>query len=322
MINDIILEFIICFTVLTITLLVNKLFPNRFFTIFYNSLVFSESFILTFFFNKFSFIISFPTLVISSYFLFLNNKHFPSNSDKKFIFFYNQKFFRRISVVLILVMILYEYYSSFTISSNNLLVLILSLSFYFYDFVPNNYSQERDVFFLFLIFVSFFTLFPLLLNKFLLAKVGFLLSTDNEYLVEIFLGTPLYKILDLLGFNVALESDTIFFEDNQSGLFTGVKIAKSCSGIVSIQIFTSLILSYVVSIYKKFDFLSVVIVFLAIAIAFVSNLVRMVIIVIVGHYQGVDAMLWVHEYLGWFLFTIIVFFSTTFFKKVSKYGSY
>ena len=33
----------------------------------------------------------------------------------------------------------------------------------------------------------------------------------------------------------------------------------------------------------------------------------MVLIVLVGHYFGLDTMLFVHEYLGWIIFTIWVF---------------
>ena len=45
-------------------------------------------------------------------------------------------------------------------------------------------------------------------------------------------------------------------------------------------------------------------IFLGILMSYIANLIRMTIIVIVGHYYGIESLLWTHENIGWIIFTI------------------
>ena len=43
--------------------------------------------------------------------------------------------------------------------------------------------------------------------------------------------------------------------------------------------------------------------FLGLIISYMANILRMAMIILAGHYWGMDALEFVHSYLGWLLFT-------------------
>ena len=73
-----------------------------------------------------------------------------------------------------------------------------------------------------------------------------------------------------------------------------VEIAESCSGIYTMVIFISALSSFVLVEFGKFNADTTLLMGLGIVFAFIANLFRMAIIVIVGYYDGVDTMLLVH----------------------------
>ncbi len=92
-----------------------------------------------------------------------------------------------------------------------------------------------------------------------------------------------------------------------AGIYRTVFIGKSCAGINSLKIFVAALISFIASEYRIFDSRAIFLLTLGIIVAYVSNLLRMLIIVLIGHYWGLNLMLLVHEYAGWIIFTFWVF---------------
>ena len=57
----------------------------------------------------------------------------------------------------------------------------------------------------------------------------------------------------------------------------------------------------------KFDKIAVYLFLLGICFAYFANLIRMILIIIVGHYYGIEALIFVHNNLGWLIFTLWIF---------------
>ena len=129
-------------------------------------------------------------------------------------------------------------------------------------------------------------------------------------LVSFFLSAPLVASLKILGYTVWAEGDIIFFENLALSPTTtsSVKIGKSCSGLYSVGLFITFYTTFILLEYNgKFDKIAFYLFLLGICFAYIANLIRMILIIIVGHYYGTDALLFVHNNLGWLIFTIWIF---------------
>ena len=118
---------------------------------------------------------------------------------------------------------------------------------------------------------------------------------------------PLENFLNLVGYTVWARDDILYFEDKNAGIISSVKIAFECSGLYSTMIFISAFISYNFCLRNRFDFDFYLFLAIGISLAYISNILRMSIIVIVGHYFGVDALTFVHTNLGWLIFIIWIF---------------
>ena len=189
--------------------------------------------------------------------------------------------------------------------STDTLLMLQGLAWMSYNFIGMNFTKEKDFIFLFINFLS--TLF------FVFSLTTFIFSGEGDsynwsFAIHFLLAKPLAIILNLLGFFTLVEMDSIWYQDKVTGVTTRLWIAKSCSGINSVIIFISAYSSYLLSDPNKPRELCFLI-FLGIIFSYFANLFRMTIIVIVGHYYGIDYLLWTHENIGWLIFTIwLVFF--------------
>ena len=142
---------------------------------------------------------------------------------------------------------------------------------------------------------------------------------DGEVLTYYLLSKPLYYFISFLGYNVSIDGSLISFEDLVSHRLQTVHISESCAGINSIKIVISGLVSYSAVEYRKLDSHFLIIVLCGIIIAYFANLFRMSVIVISGHYKGIEFMLFVHQYVGWIIFTLWVFL---FWNLLDKYYNY
>ena len=198
------------------------------------------------------------------------------------------------------------------------LIVLQALSWILYNYINTQYLKEKDFIFLFLNSLSIFFIFPALI-------VYLVDGNQDPYLwtnfINILLAEPLGKLLNLLGFVVIVENDTISYQDTVSGKTTMVWVSKGCSGINSVIIFLSAYISYLIS-SNRLKYHMVFLVVFGILISYVANLIRMTMIIIIGHYYGVEALVWTHENIGWVIFTIwmLIFWklSSYFEEEISK----
>ena len=303
---------------------INYYFSGNKFLLFFNFVFLSESTVLTFFFAKAPYYHSIWLFLLSIYFL-----HSSYNSTLKFqdsqikvdsIFTKELIFlFPSLGVFLFFCVIFYEFLAGFSFNSTGLLVLVLSILLIVYNKLVSIVGQEIDFVIIFLGILGLFFIFPSVIYKIIYGKIGQTFSLtiwDESFLVHNLLGKPLVNLLTLLGYNVLSSDSYIFFEDNEAGILRQVSIAKSCAGITSIQVFTSALISYVLVQHRKFDSNALGLVSLGIVISYIANLLRMALVVLSGHYWGLEIMLIVHRYAGWLIFTFWVFLFFIFVERV------
>lgn len=291
-----------------------------------NFLLLSESFAVTFFFGKYSVYSSFTIFLIAAYYL-LSSKKFDDfkkyQQEEKYVPVFPSflvKKFKFIGMSTIFLVFLYEFFADMNISTAGSLLIFFGFLLLIYDLSQRNYHKEIDFLLFFTLISIVIFVLPLATQKILLHEVGE--DTKPPYsqddLVYVFLGVPLYNMLKFAGYSVDVDGPIIYYEDLDSGLFTGVAIAESCSGISSIQVFLILIFSLYYIRFRRLDRSFLFFMFFGIVVSYFANLFRMFIVVLSGHYFGNSTLLLVHEYAGWLIFTGWIFIFVETFQRYSK----
>jgi archaeosortase C (PEF-CTERM variant) len=170
-----------------------------------------------------------------------------------------------------------------------------------YNYIPSDYNRERDFAFVFLLALALMLIVPVLLER---AAEGNPASSEgisaySEYL----LAKPVDGMMDLSGVETRIDGINITFL-TKDGDQIRLLIATSCSGVYSFAIFTAAFLAFVATEFREWDprlkwFLA-----LGILAAYIANLLRMYIIVMMGHFYGREALLWTHANVGWLLYMV------------------
>ncbi len=112
---------------------------------------------------------------------------------------------------------------------------------------------------------------------------------------------PLTKWLGILGLDIARHKQVLFFTAPSGP--TSLYIGPPCSGYFSIATFLAVMISYMVasrySIRKGLPLAA-----LGIIIGYSANMIRLTILVLIAMRYGMEAMAFVHTYLGTVLFVI------------------
>ena len=290
--------------------------------IFLMILFLTESSVLSFFFDKYPSIFSLPVLFLSL-FLVIKNFHIlnlqKSDSIKSFSYNYiGYSATKFVSICLVLIVIIYELLADFYFSQSDFLVFTLSLILFIYDDISKEYSKEIDTMVIFFSFLVVFEVVPFVLFKLIYGGVGTTSDTwvEHEPIVNLVLAQPLSNLLNILGYNSHSDGLLVFFENRQSGLYEGVSIAQSCSGIISIKVFLAFLISFLVLAEGINSYEALALLTIGLIVSYLSNLFRMAIIVITGHYFGFDSLQFVHQYLGWLIFTFWIFCFYVLMRKV------
>lgn len=292
-----------------IVIIVNHTFLNYKYRLLINFILFVESATLTFFL-QYPLYLSPITLVLSLYYTFFIISNETNINPKKIKlpnFLFSYRVF--ISIFLLISLIVYEYFADQEISPSGFVILIISFILFFYEEFPKNKSFERDFVLIFLGLLFTFFVIPDLIYKVAYGYVGENNKGDwfdSDKLVYLTLGKPLEIMLNLSGFEVQAIGQEFLFKDSD-GSTNKVFVSKGCSGIYSIAIFLSALISYLFLISRSNYDLILSISIIGIFVSYLANLARMYIIVLVGYYKDMDTMLLVHEYLGWFIFTFWIF---------------
>lgn len=126
-------------------------------------------------------------------------------------------------------------------------------------------------------------------------------SSVGNWYVHYMLAAPFAGILNLLGID-ASSSGSIVSMQFHDGTTQVLSISAYCAGLYSFSIFLAAFASFVL-VFERLSSknLSIVLV-LGLLVAYLGNLFRMVVIGIVGYYNGIDALLWTHRNVGWMIF--------------------
>ena len=201
------------------------------------------------------------------------------------------------------------------IGSNDSVTLFFALCLVFYNKL-NIFDEYYNNF----IFYFSFYLFLIINSFFVIQKLYIFLFNDSGQfgllLVEYTLTKPLVLFLKIISEIEIydLKDSIVFFSDE--GVRYQLSIAEGCSGIYSIIIFSSALLSFFT--INNFSDKLVIFNFLlySIILLYFANLFRMSVIVLVGFYYGMDYLLWAHANVGWLIFTFFVFI---FFNFISRF---
>ena len=112
----------------------------------------------------------------------------------------------------------------------------------------------------------------------------------------------------------------IFYEDLEKGVVSQVEVSETCSGYFSVAIFIAGFFSYIFHEYRILNIEVFLFLLLGLLGTYISNLIRMSVIISIGHLYGNEALLWSHENLGFILFTLWVFIFWSFILKYLPEG--
>ncbi|MBI5001017.1 MAG: archaeosortase/exosortase family protein [Euryarchaeota archaeon] len=218
------------------------------------------------------------------------------------------------------------YLSSYTtLGSNDTVILLMGAILFAYNFVPGKYAVERDFALLFSVFLFLILVVPT--TAYAIVYGGLREEDTNSPFIYYLLTVPTSGILNLFGVQTWIypnlhpnplvqdwTSRLNAIEYATGGAYQPVSIGLSCSGLYSVTIFVSAFLAFVSVEYRKFDRKVALLLLLGVVMAWFANVLRMAIIVWVGHTYGIDALLWTHANLGIFIFMtwVLVFWGLMF----------
>ena len=193
--------------------------------------------------------------------------------------------------------------------TEDILVLLSGATLLGYGLVPPRYARERDFVVLFFLFLDLLLVVPLL------AVRGVTHSVDAS--VDAYSWTALAPetgaLLSLLGVPNSVHAVAGFtapgltFTPLQSTVSATLVITTSCSGIYSFGIFAAAYLAFLLTEYAHPSRRLGLVLVLGFAASYAANLLRMVVIVLVGYYTDTSAsdlqnLLLAHSYAGWIIF--------------------
>jgi archaeosortase C (PEF-CTERM variant) len=107
-----------------------------------------------------------------------------------------------------------------------------------------------------------------------------------------------------MGFSIQMDSLTTFHAYGVEDIF--YKIDLGCFGFYSMILIISTVVAYWLILPDQNPQNLVKILIILIVASYLSNLLRIIILVSIGYYYGQPTMLIFHTFLGWVLFAVIV----------------
>jgi archaeosortase C (PEF-CTERM variant) len=196
----------------------------------------------------------------------------------------------------------------FYLGSNDYVTLILASVLLAYNYVPQKYSVERDFAFLFALLLFVILVIPTTL----LSLGGGGQPDTNTPIVYYLLSLPAATLARLFGIDAVTPGQLLGFPAYNAIEFTGpdgilvLNISLSCSGLYSVSIFVSAFIAYVAVEHRRLTRRILAFLGLGIFLAWLANVIRMAIILMVGNTRGQSAMLWTHNNIGEVIFMVWV----------------
>jgi exosortase/archaeosortase family protein len=195
------------------------------------------------------------------------------------------------------------------LQTEDTIVLLAAATLLGYVFVPARFARERDFVLLFFLWLNAILVIPLMLSR--------LYYSDFEGSVDVYSWVALAPetsfLLNLIGVNnqvhavVGSTAPGLTFTPQHVSIQVTVVITTACSGIYSFGIFGSAFIAFVLTEYRSLSRPLWLLLGLGILTAYVANVLRMAIIVLVGYYTDsaqtdLQNMLIAHSYAGWLIF--------------------
>jgi len=220
-------------------------------------------------------------------------------------------FFPALGAAIILADLGYNWMLSATpaIQTEDTIVLLAAASLIGYNFAPSRFARERDFILLFCACLNAILVVPLLVARAYYA--------DFERSVDLYswvaLAPQTSAVLSALGVANSVHGVTgstapgLTFVPQHIQVQVTVVITTACSGIYSFGIFASAFVAFVLTEYEGMSRRVWLLLGLGFLTAYVANVLRMVVIVLVGYYTDTSPtdlqnMLIAHSYAGWLIF--------------------
>jgi exosortase/archaeosortase family protein len=178
-----------------------------------------------------------------------------------------------------------------------------------YGFVPIRFARERDFVLVFFIMLNAILVVPLLATR--------AFSADFQRSVDVYswiaLAPQTSAVLNLIGVSNAVHpvagstAPGLTFTPRNLQMQVTVVITTACSGIYSFGMFASAFVAFVLTEYDHLSKRIWVLLGLGFLASYAANVLRMVVIVLVGYYTDTSVtdlqnMLIAHSYAGWIIF--------------------
>lgn len=212
-------------------------------------------------------------------------------------------------------------FGGLSLGTHDYMLLLFGGALVAYNFVPERYGRERDFFLMFSGVLVLILIVPLLLMRMF---QGDLDASVNAY-SAIFLVPEANAILNLFGVPSSIGAvdgiPSLTFPP-ELGL-DELAVTTSCSGIYSFSIFASAFTAFILTEFSKVNWRVGGLLVLGFVSSYVANLLRIVIVVLVGVYAPGDdpmqALLQAHSNAGWMIFVLwITLFWLIMYKVLMK----
>lgn len=218
-------------------------------------------------------------------------------------------FFPLIGAVIVAADVLYNTLLSATpeFLTHDTIVLLFGLTLIAYRFIPKRFERERDFVLLFFLGLVIILVVPLIVVRVFVGNFDESVGIYSAY----FLVPELTGFLNLIGISASVDpNDPLlvhFIAQTQDTI--SVYISTACSGIYSFSIFASAFIAFILTEYNKVDRKVAILMLLGVLTAYFANILRMVVIVVVGYYTytpqvGLQTMLVAHSNAGWIIFLV------------------
>jgi len=208
-----------------------------------------------------------------------------------------------ISLIIFVIIFNIRFTGSLDLGSHDYVTLLLGGTLLAYRYIPNKYEFERDWLLLFFTLLFFILVVPLTLHEIMVEGPS---ETTNSPFVYYLLAKPVASLVSALGvpseaYIAPLKGVAVNYA-LQTGGYGEVIIGLSCTGLYSVSIFISAFTAFILLEYNRLDRKVAILITAGVITAYVANILRMSIIVMVGSYYGPSALAWTHNNLGTFIF--------------------
>ncbi len=230
-------------------------------------------------------------LILSGVCLVILSKETPVKSEIK-----KSPLLMIFGILIVIADISYNYLTHFEIQTFDSMIILFGFSLFLFASGTRYAELGKFGAYFSAVFLVFFTSLFIIPEK--------LDVTLPYYYGHYCVTLPAVLILSSLGLNVKIPEVRLIEVLGVQNLI--LKIDLACFGWYSMLLIVSMLISYNLTIQrmKRRKFLKILLVMLI--ACYLANLLRVLILVVVAYYYGLDAMMIAHSHIGWILFAALL----------------